>query len=203
MSSSSYTEWSFDRFDIDLPIKAVFECSHHGQCDADVERWAGEIIRPVKCTAQALADELRDYGAWDGEELGDDAANWRRIIWIAAGNIMEELRRATIDSQKRLDEIIPGKTYPTEVIIYERDEDGPVRFLLQSYIVGMYCAIHFPRARVPLQTGDHNNKTFVAKLKKDIKRAMEERNALVEIGMIVPVKSLPQPQKKKEKRKES
>lgn len=79
----------FDRFSIDLPDEAVQDCSHQGQCDADVEAWAGRIARPADATPEALAAELKEYGAWDAEQLADDAANWHRIIWIAAGNIKE------------------------------------------------------------------------------------------------------------------
>lgn len=81
---------SFNRFELRLPGEAVGDCSHSGQCDADVARWAPRITRPARCTVDALREELAEYGAWDAEELADDAANWRRIVWIAAGNISEE-----------------------------------------------------------------------------------------------------------------
>ena len=92
---------------------------------------------------------------------------------------------------EKLKEIKAGKNYPTSVTITE-DFDGKevtIKFLLQSYIVGMYCAIHFPNETIPHQTGDHNNKTFVTKLKKDIKKAIA-RGATVEIGSIVPIKTM-------------
>jgi len=38
-----------------------------------------------------VRDELREYGAWGRKELKDDAANRERIIWIAGGNIREEM----------------------------------------------------------------------------------------------------------------
>ncbi len=41
----------------------------------------------------ALRAELREYGAWDDEQLADDAANWDRIVWIAAGDILEAARQ--------------------------------------------------------------------------------------------------------------
>jgi hypothetical protein len=82
----------FERFTLDLPEEAVAACSHQGACDEDVERWAPLIVRPDDCTVERLADELREYGAWDGEQLADDVANWQRIVWIAAGNVAEERR---------------------------------------------------------------------------------------------------------------
>jgi hypothetical protein len=93
------------------------------------------------------------------------------------------------DIQEKLKMIVPGKTYPQSVHIVEQvdGKEMKIRFLLQSYVVGMYCAIHFPHCQIPEQTGDHNNKTLVAKLKKDIAKAIE-RGAQVEIGAIIPIK---------------
>ncbi len=82
----------FDRFALELPDEAVSACSHQGDCSADVEAWASEIARPPECTAERLAAELREYGAWNDEQLADDEANWERIVWIAAGDIQEEQR---------------------------------------------------------------------------------------------------------------
>ena len=83
------TAW-FNRFDLEMPAEAVRDCSHQGQCDGDVEFWANKIQRPETLTPELLAAELKEYGAWDADELSDDAANWQRLIWIAAGNIKEE-----------------------------------------------------------------------------------------------------------------
>ena len=77
----------FEGFGLSMPDDAVADCSHQGQCDEDVEYWSARIDRPETITPEALAAELREYGAWDQDELADDAANWRRIIWLAAGNI--------------------------------------------------------------------------------------------------------------------
>lgn len=80
---------SFNRFEIKMPFGAAKDCSHQGQCDEDVRHWAGKIERPSDCTVENLAAELKEYGAWDAEELADDEANWSRIVWLAAGNITE------------------------------------------------------------------------------------------------------------------
>ena len=82
---------TFNRFEIEFPDGAVNDCSHGGKCDEDVEYWAKEIVRPPEITPEKLATELKEYGAWDDEELKDDEANWRRIIWIGAGNIRDEM----------------------------------------------------------------------------------------------------------------
>lgn len=85
----------FNRFAIDLPDEAVTDCSHQGPCDEDVAYWERRIERPAEVTESALAAELKECGAWDTEDLADDGANWRRLIWIAAGNIKDEMHAAT------------------------------------------------------------------------------------------------------------
>ena len=92
------------------------------------------------------------------------------------------------DIQEKLKMIKPGKTYPQSVRMFEtyKGQTMKVDFFCQSYMVGMYCAIHI-NGRMVSQTGERNNKSFTAKLKKDVKAAME-RGATVEIGAIVPIK---------------
>jgi len=80
----------FNRFTLDMPDEAVLDCSHQGQCDDDVAHWSSKIQRPADITAETLRAELKEYGAWDSDELNDDEQNWQRLIWIAAGNIKEE-----------------------------------------------------------------------------------------------------------------
>lgn len=94
---------------------------------------------------------------------------------------------------EQLKEIKPGKNYPACVKITENGPEGKpaeVKFLLQSYSVGMYCAIYFPGDSMPCQTGDYDNKKFVGKLVKDIKRAIA-RGAEVVIEGIRPIKTEP------------
>lgn len=83
----------FERFSITLPLEAVEDMSGPGQADEAVEYWSRQIIRPRQMTKDALRAELKEYGAWDAEQLDDDAQNWQRILWIAAGNIREEGRQ--------------------------------------------------------------------------------------------------------------
>jgi hypothetical protein len=85
---------SFNRFELQMPVDAVEACSHSGPCDADVAYWESRIERPASITPEKLAAELKEYGAWDDEELADDAVNWNRIVWLAAGNIKEEQSQA-------------------------------------------------------------------------------------------------------------
>lgn len=81
----------FERFCLEFPREAVGDCSHQGACDGDVAHWAKRIVRPQRCSADALRSELREYGAWDEKELADDAENWLRIVWIGACNLKEEM----------------------------------------------------------------------------------------------------------------
>jgi hypothetical protein len=88
---------SFNRFELRVPGQAVTDCSHSGPCDDDVAHWVPIVIAQVeadnfanKPTAKSIRAELKEYGAWDAEELADDEQNWRRLVWIACGNIAED-----------------------------------------------------------------------------------------------------------------
>ena len=81
-----------------LPGQCVLDCSHSGDCIADVTAWEDKIRTqietdnfPNKPTPDKIRAELQEYGAWDETELADDAANFpRRLIWSAANNIAED-----------------------------------------------------------------------------------------------------------------
>lgn len=88
---------------------------------------------------------------------------------------------------EQLKKIVPGKTYTTGVVITETTGEV-VKFCMNSFFVGMYCAIYV-NGRLATQAGDHDNKGFTRKLKRDIVKAMD-RGAKVEIDSIFPVKSL-------------
>lgn len=88
---------SFNSIEFRMPGQAVINCHHQGQCDADVAHWAPKINRyefgeghAWAPTPDRVRKELREYGAWDDEELADDETNWQRLVWIAAANIQEE-----------------------------------------------------------------------------------------------------------------
>ena len=82
--------------------------------------------------------------------------------------------------KEQLKAIIPGKTYPSHVKITE--DKNVIEFHLNSFFVGMYCAIHID-GNVAAQTGDHDNKKFCRGLKKDIDKAIA-RGAEVEISSL-------------------
>lgn len=75
----------------DIPRDAIFECSHPGPCDADVENWCATLGLTVD--RQAAIDCLTGYGAWDREELAakSDTDLAEIVLWIAAGDFREYL----------------------------------------------------------------------------------------------------------------
>ena len=85
----------FNRFEIQITLAQAAQCSHSGPCDDDV---AALVATPAmrrqlaKIAGTDLATELREYGAWDDIELSNREDNNNRIVWIAAGNIVEEYR---------------------------------------------------------------------------------------------------------------
>ncbi len=85
----------FERFELRMTMAEANAAFHQGDCDADVEALCKDrgIIRQLdKIGPDRIRDELREYGAWNDKELSDDSRNRRRIVWIAAGNIVEESR---------------------------------------------------------------------------------------------------------------
>lgn len=83
---------TFNRFELEMTMRQAQGASHPGPCDADVEELcrAPGIRRQLdKIPADKIREELREYGAWDDSELADNEANRRRIVWIAAGDIVE------------------------------------------------------------------------------------------------------------------
>lgn len=85
----------FNRFEFELTLKQAESGSHPGPCDRDI----AELLQVPEIVAQFekidpadIAQELKEYGAWDEIELQDHDANRARILWIACGDIAEEAR---------------------------------------------------------------------------------------------------------------
>lgn len=79
---------------IELPLDVVKACSHRGNCEDDVIRCMElpEVKNQLDLIDKdQLIKELREYGAWDNEQLQDHKENLSRILWIAAGNISDDL----------------------------------------------------------------------------------------------------------------
>lgn len=83
---------SHGTIEIQMTKSQAMSASHQGQCDDDVR--ALSMVRKIRIQLEridpkALRDELREYGAWDDQELADHEQNLQRILWIAAGDIVE------------------------------------------------------------------------------------------------------------------
>lgn len=87
---------TFERFEIAMSREEALSASHQGRCDDDV----AALLREPHIAAQLdaigsepIRTELRRYGTWDAAQLADDEENRARIVWLAAGDIREELAR--------------------------------------------------------------------------------------------------------------
>jgi len=91
--AETYLFASFNYFEVLLSAKVCGLCSHWGDCDEDVARCLElpEVNAEIyKIDSEELIKELSDYGAWDVAQLSIDQDNRRRILWIAASNILED-----------------------------------------------------------------------------------------------------------------
>ncbi len=83
---------TFNRFEIEMTMNQANSASHQGRCDEDVEYLLTnrKIQNQLKkISDETLAAELKEYGAWDEEELKNRQDNEQRIIWLAAGEIVD------------------------------------------------------------------------------------------------------------------
>jgi hypothetical protein len=86
----------FERFSINMTMKQAKSASHQGDCLCDVLALCSlpDIKRQLaKITDADIIAELSEYGAWESDEMQLRHENEERIIWIAAGNIVEESRK--------------------------------------------------------------------------------------------------------------
>lgn len=83
---------SHGTIEIEMTMAQAQSATHPGPCDADVMTLSQhrKIRRQLESIdPEVLRKELREYGAWDDEDLADHAQNLQRILWIAAGDIVE------------------------------------------------------------------------------------------------------------------
>ena len=84
----------FNRFEIVLTKAQAVACSRSGDCEPEV---IGLLKMPsikkqlAKIADKDLTDELAEYGAWNTAELCVRGDNEKRILWIAAGNIADDI----------------------------------------------------------------------------------------------------------------
>ena len=68
--------------------------SHQGKCDEAIAylRTVPAIRRQLdKLNPQTVSDELAEHGAWDDEQLADHDENLSRLLWVACGDIVDNL----------------------------------------------------------------------------------------------------------------
>lgn len=80
---------TYGNFHGELPADCVRDCSHAGQCDADVAFWRAQLDFQVPRDL-AIA-YLAEFGAWERADLmakgDDDLADI--VLWIACGDLRE------------------------------------------------------------------------------------------------------------------
>lgn len=88
--------WTYGNYgnELQLTKEQARTGSHRGTCDDDVAylRTVPTIRRQLeKLNPENLRRELKEYGAWNEEELADHNENLNRWLWLCCGNITEEL----------------------------------------------------------------------------------------------------------------
>lgn len=77
---------------LEMTLEQAHSAYHQGKCDDDVQALSvvPEIRKQLDAiNACALIHELKEYGAWDAEELADHEQNLQRLLWLAAAEITE------------------------------------------------------------------------------------------------------------------
>lgn len=83
--------------EITLHLSDAQTGSHQGQCDSDIAELLQEDYIKTQVAGwnpDKLRAELKEYGAWEEDELQDHADNCARMLWIICGNIQEEVNSA-------------------------------------------------------------------------------------------------------------
>lgn len=95
------------RIELQMSLQEAESASHQGQCDDDVKALS-ELphiaAQLADIDADTLRQELKEYGAWDADQLADHEQNLQRLLWLAAGDIVEEARSAETENEHATDE---------------------------------------------------------------------------------------------------
>lgn len=90
---SNYWCSSSGRIELNLSMDIASKGYHSGACDLDIAelRTMAHIDSQLRAIPQdLLASELREYGAWDSEELANHEDNLNRILWLACGDLVDQ-----------------------------------------------------------------------------------------------------------------
>ena len=98
-------DWAIDEFGIDpdkspLPEECVRACSHPGRVDDDVSVWVDELKFDQNFPVERARRWLREYGAWDEDELANMNARElaEKALWIFACDISDGETYCTMDA---------------------------------------------------------------------------------------------------------
>jgi len=177
--------YHYDRFSLKLSMQAIIDCSMPGSADNYVDHWH-KRINFKHIGDDDLKKELSEYGAWSDEELSDREANEKRILWVTAGNLNEE-----IEQEERLQEeqeeakayalkLKQAKYWNSEITLAMRKGEDPVT--LPCYTFGdfaVHCSLgdeteysvsHVPSGMLAVRCvpSFHKAKAFVRALPKNV-----------------------------------
>jgi len=84
--------WRCGRIELEMTAEQAISVSHQGRCDEDVEYLMN--VPAIKAQLddipnELMASELREYGAWNDEQLQDNDDNRARLVWIAGCDLDE------------------------------------------------------------------------------------------------------------------
>lgn len=85
---------SSGRVELQITKQQARYATHSGPCDAEVLAVSlkPKIARQLnKLDPALLARELKEYGAWDATELADHEQNLQRILWLACGDLSDQI----------------------------------------------------------------------------------------------------------------
>lgn len=83
---------TFNRFEIEMTKNEAHIGYHSGDCESGIKYLLtlSKIKRQLKkISDNDLIAELKEYSVWSDEELSVRKDNELRIIWLAAGNIID------------------------------------------------------------------------------------------------------------------
>jgi hypothetical protein len=83
---------SSGRIELNIPKGLASIGYHSGACDSDIEELMSlDSIKAqlLGIPPQILSDELKEFGAWDSDELANHQNNLARILWIACGDLVD------------------------------------------------------------------------------------------------------------------
>jgi len=86
---------SSGRISLQLTLEDARSACHQGPCDDDVAalmRVPYVRVQLRAITPSTLRLDLKEYGAWDADELADHDQNLARFVWLMAGDIVENDR---------------------------------------------------------------------------------------------------------------